>query len=631
MTGPAASAVLDARRSFLRGRRRALAASVGTVVALAVLAALFLAPNRLASLRLGDVGLAWWAAGAVVLAGLVALRRGFREPGRIGVLAGTSRLSPLVLAVVWGSPALWLGIPPLLLADGTRGLWAPAVIVGGTIVALLLLGTPWNRTGGLIATASMLARSRWPAARGCQAFLGSIETVVTGLFVWAQLAAAHEIGGMTGWPRATTVGVTLLLLGALLLPDLSRARLTALGGGFALVGLAVPLAVIALGTTTAWPFVWSAVASRARIAFGEASRWTAEGAAVRGPTATTTLRFADEQRVAFGGPGSVIVEPHEGGRLARDVEAGEEVALHPGDRLVIPGGLRLRFEAGRRVPDAPDSGPEWVEPPSRPAGWLWLIVLGVTGLLGTLGLPNGATPVGSGRLPPGRSARLAVVLVAAGVALAAGWSLYAAWLTPEVYAGGVSGAEVYALPASMPGVRASAPLLTWLAFGGLAAGAAAAALGSLRGLPAARRQVAPWRTRRLGLLLVTSAGLLACLTPVGAWTLLVATLGLAASALAPAAVLACWSERATALGAVGGAGAGLVVFLLAIVGGVASPGGLAEGWGSAVAAAPAAIAAPVHLLAAWLLRSRRTHSPRSPLPAGLEGLSVPLPAGPRRG
>jgi len=504
------------------------------------------------------------------------------------------------------------------------------VIVGGTIVALLLLGTPWSRTGGLIATASMLARSRWPAARGCQAFLGSIETVATGLFVWAQLAAAHEIGAMAGWPRATTVGVTLLLLGALLLPDLSRIRLTALGGGFALAGLAVPLAVIALGTTTAWPFVWSAVASRARIAFGEASRWTAEGAAVRGPTATATLRFADEQRVAFAGRGSVIVEPHEGGRLARDVEVGEEVALHPGDRLVIPGGLRLRFEAGRRVPDAPDSGPEWVEPPSRPADWLWLIVLGVTGLLGTLGLPTGTAPVGSGRLPPGRSARLAVVLVTAGVALAVGWSLYAAWLTPEVYAGGVSGAEVYALPASMPGARASGSLLTWLAFGGLAAGAVAAALGGLRGLPATRRQVAA-PNRRLGLVLVASACLLACLTPVGAWTLLVAALGLAASALAPAAVLACWSERATALGAVGGAGAGLVVFLLAIVGGVASPGGLAEGWGGAVAAAPAAIAAPVHLLAAWLLRSHRTPSPRSPLPPGLEGRSVPLPAGPRRG
>ena len=61
----------------------------------------------------------------------------------------------------------------------------------------------------------------------------------------------------------------------------------------------MPLVVIALGTTTAWPLVWSAVASRTRIGFGEASRWTVEGGAVLGPATTLTLTFADEQRVTF--------------------------------------------------------------------------------------------------------------------------------------------------------------------------------------------------------------------------------------------------------------------------------------------------------------------------------------------
>jgi hypothetical protein len=503
------------------------------------------------------------------------------------------------------------------------------VAVGGAIVALLLLGAPSARTGGLVATTWMLARSRWPAARGCHALLGSIETAVAALFVWAQLAAAREIGAMAGWPRAATVGLVLLLLGALFLPELPRVRLMALGGGLALAGLAVPLAVIALDTATAWPSVWSAVASRARIAFGEGSRWTREGRAVRGPAATVTIRFADQQRVAFGGRGSVIVELHEGGRLVRDVEAGEELALHPGDRLVVPGGLPLRFEAGRRVPDAPSSGPGWVDPPSRAGGWLWLVALGVTACLGTLGLPTGATPVGAGRLSPGWSARLAALLVACGVLLAVGWSLYAAWLTPEVYVGGVAGAEVYALPASLPGARTLGHLLTWLAFGGLAAGGVAAALGALRGLPVARRP-GPG-ARRLALVVVSGAGLLAWQAPVGAWALLFAALGLAASALAPVAVLACWSERATARGAAGGAGAGLAVFLLAALGGAAGPGALAGGWGGAVAAAPAAIAAPAHLLVAWLLRSRGTPSPRSPLPPGLLGLSVSPPPAPRAG
>jgi Na+(H+)/acetate symporter ActP len=113
---------------------------------------------------------------------------------------------------------------------------------------------------------------------------------------------------------------------------------------------------------------------------------------------------------------------------------------------------------------------------------------------------------------------------------------------------------------------------------------------------------------------------------VGAWSLLLATFGLAASALAPAAVLACWSERATARSAAGGTGAGLLVFLLLALGGAAGQGSLGEGWGSVAAAAPAAVAVPVHLLVAWFLRSRGMSSVRSPLPPGLERLSTTLPA-----
>ena len=174
---------------------------------------------------------------AAVVTGFVLLGRGFRDSGATGVTAGTSRLGSVALAVVWGSPALWLGLPPLLLADGTRGLWAPVVAVGGAVVALLLLGTSWSRTGGLVGTASMMAQSRWPSARACHALLVSTETVVAGLFVWAQLAAVREVGAMVGWPLATTIGVAALVVGAQLLPDLLRTRLTALGGSVALVGL----------------------------------------------------------------------------------------------------------------------------------------------------------------------------------------------------------------------------------------------------------------------------------------------------------------------------------------------------------------------------------------------------------
>ena len=631
MTGPATGPARDDRRHFLRCRRRALAASGVTLGALALLGALFLAPNRLASLRLGEVALGWWVAAGVAATGLLALSRGVRSPRPAAATAETSRLSPLAIAAVWGSPALWLGLPPLLLADGTRGLWPAAVVVSGATIALLLLSAPWVRTGSLMTTASLVARARWPAARGCQALLGSVEVVVAGLFVWAQLAAAREIGAMAGWPRATAIGVTLLVLAAVLLPDLPRARLTALGGGLALVGLAVPLTVIALGTTAAWPSVWSTVASRTRIAFGEGSSWTHQSVAVRGPAAIATLRFTDEQRVAFGDHGSVILQSREGSRVVRDVGPGAALAVHPGDRLVIPPGLRIRFEPGRRVPDAPDSGPDWVEPASRQGGWLALVALGITGLLGALGLPSGAVPMSArdaGRLSPGWEAPLAGVLVASGVTFVVAWTLYAAWLIPEVYVGGVAGAEVYALPASMPGAMTSGDLLAGLAFGGLAAGGAAAAVGGLRGLLGLREQVGVGWARCLALVVVAGAGTLTCLAPVGAWVILVGALALAASALGPAAVLGCWSERATARGAAAGATAGLAAFVLVAAGGAAGPDVLMEARGSILVAAPAVVAAPVHFLVAWLLRSRRPPSFRAPLAPGVEGPSVPLPAPP---
>ena len=223
------------------------------------------------------------------------------------------------------------------------------------------------------------------------------------------------------------------------------------------------------------------------------------------------------------------------------------------------------------------------------------------------------------------------MFVASGVALAVGWSLYAAWLTPEVYVGGITGTEVYTLAATMPGSSASGPMLTWLALGGLTMGGVAATLGGLRGLPRFRSDLRGGEPRRLAFVLIVGAGLLACLLPLDAWTLLVMALGLAASALAPAAVLACWSERATPQSAAGGAGAGFVAFLLLTVGGAGAQGALPEGWTSVVVAAPAAFAAPIHIVVAWLLRSRGAPPSRRPLPPGVEGLSVPLPTRPRTG
>ncbi len=622
MTEPAAG---TARRDFLRRRRRVLGGTSLILATLAALAALLLAPNRLASVRLGEVALAWWAMGAVALIALIAVSRGLRESDPADASGGrTSWVLPLALALVWGSPALWLGLPPLLLGDGIRGLWPAAVVIGGAVLAMLLLETRLTRADDSVARTSGVAAARWPSAGGCRALLGSIEMLVAALFVWAQLAAVRELAAMIGWPRAATIGAVVLVALGALLPDLFRARLAALAGGLALVGLAAPLVLVALHTTTGWPGVWSAVASRPRIAFIEGTAWTLEGGAVRGPGAPPTMRFVDEQRIAFAAPGTVVMEPREGTRFARDVRLGEEVSVHPGDRLIVPDGMHLRFEPGRRVPDAPDSGPAWVEPPARSTGWLGLVTLGVTGLLGVLGLPAGVIRGGAGRLAPRRAAQLAVGLVMAGAALALGWSLYAVWLTPEVYAAGVAGIEVYALPASMARLGGWGSLLAALALGGLALGGGAAALAGLQGLAATENpaSAAHW-TRRRAALLVLGLGLLACLVPAGSWALLVLALGVAASALAPAALLAGWSERATPGGVAAGAAVGLLTFLVVALAGVVSPGGPEDAWRMAITTGPATVAVPAHLLVAWLLRLRRPAAQR--LPPGFGGAAAMPP------
>jgi hypothetical protein len=589
-----------------------LRAGGSLLLPLGVLGAVLIAPNRVASLRLGDLGLAWWIGGAVALTGLWVV--GARGDAR-------ARLAGLGPVGAWCSPALWLGVPPLLLSDGTWGLWVPAALACGAIVGLLLTARPGTRRVGP-ATASALAGARWPTERVCPRALGAVEAAVAFVFVWAQLAAVREGGGLVGWPRATAAGATVVVLAALGLRDVGRARLAAAAAALALAGLAGPLLLVALSTTPSWAFVWSAVASRPRVAFRDGTAWTGEGRAVDGRSPTPVLRFSDEQRVEFAGSGTVIVVPREGGSVAREVRAGEGVTVHPGDRLVVPAGLRLRFAAGRRIPDAPNSGPEWAEPPARPAGWPWLLAVGVTGVLGGLGLPVGRSAAEAARLASGGSARLTAAAALAAIALPVGWALYAAWLTPEVYAGGVTGAEVYGLAAAA-GRAETGWLEPGVVLGALALGGVGAALAGARALRAGRPDPPAAGSRVLVLGAVAAAGLLACLVPVDAWVLLLLALGLAAAGLGPAAALAAWGERATPAGLAVGAGAGLATFALLTLATAVGGGPLDAGWASVAVTTAAALAVPVHLAVAWVLRARRVIAP-----AGAELDAPPASAAP---
>jgi hypothetical protein len=610
VTGRAASTAETAPPSLSRRGRDTLGAAAVVLAALAGLGALLLAPNRLAHIRLGGPSLAWWAGGALGVLALAMLARAPRGRRRDPARAGGA--TALGLAAVWGSPALWLGLPPLLLAEGPGGLWAAAAIAAGVGVAGLVVGD------GPSGSPASLAARRWPDSRGPAAVLVVGELGVATLFAAAQLAAAREIGTMLGWSRLAVLAVGAAVVAGALFPAGPRLRLAALGGGAALLGLGLPLAGATLATGPTWLGAWTAVASRPRLAFSEESAWTTEGRAVRGPGHRVVLAFSEAQQITFASPGRILLDSRAAADIARDVRAGERLSVHPGDRLTVAGGMRIRFQAGRRIPGGPDSGPEWAEGPAGAVPWTTVVGLGVTVVLGMLGLAPAASP---GAVSVG--VRGAAGLVLAGVALVVAWTLWAAWLRPEIYAGGVSGAEVFETVPEAAAVAVGGGALGWVVLAGLVVGAAGAVLGGSAGAPAAAtgdRRVAPLvagGVLGLGLALAVAA-------PATPWTLLLAALGLAGATRAPAALAIAWSGRATARGVAAGAGVGLVTFgglCLGTLLGVPGPGAL-----GALAAWPAALAAPAHALVVWALATRRVPGRPARLPASAGDAGRPVPA-----
>lgn len=623
MRGAPAPAVSSPRLRFLRTRRRVLGAAAAALIALAGLGALLVAPDRLASIRVGPLGLAWWAAALAGAVAVWALHRGLRAEAARAAAPRVALLAPIGQAAVWASPAALLGLPPLILADGTRGVWGPAGLAGAAVIAAVVGGIPRLRAGAEGGRPSALARRRWPAARGLHLVLEIGEAGTALLFVWAQLAAARELGQvMAGWPRLTAGALGAGLAGAALLPEARRARLGGLGAALAVAGLAVPLAAIATATAPEWPHGWGAAADRPRLTFAEGSEWTTTGRPVRGPSSPVVLRFEDDMRIGFAAPGRVTVAPVGEPAQERAVAAGEQLALRRGDRLAVTADLPVRFEAGRRVPDAPESGPDWMDPEARPGGRAALVGLLATAVLGAIGLGPGMGAVAGTRLSGGRAVQAAAALAVGAVGLAAGWSLWAAWLTPEVYAGGVTGGEVYELAAALPGLGGARRVLAIAPGAALGAGVLAAGLGALRAVPPR----GPWSARLAGVVVAGAATLLALQTAPGSWPLLLAALGLAAATLGPAVVLTAWSERATAWGLAAGAGAGLACFAALSLAGVTAASGPAGAWGAALGAWPGAVGAALHGAIALAWRSRRSRAAATLLPPGLEAVHGRAPA-----
>lgn len=527
----------------------------------------------------------------------------------------------LVLAAVGLSPPALLAVGAMVLTDGIRGLWVPLALGSGAVLVAVLLGAPWSRLpADASPNALRLLRQRWPDAGSLLGPAGLATAASALLFVWAQLATGRELARILGWPGPAVVAVAAAALALAAWRPAVGWWLAVPAAIVALVGLFGPLAVALGATDPTWPRVWREVASRPRVTFATDSAWVGEGRPVHGNGAELTLPIPEEQRVMLLGRGRVRVHLWEGGTWSRDVRADTDLTLRPGDRLVVPDGFPIRFQAGRAVPGAPASGPDWLDPPGTRPDWRTLVGLGVTLLLGPLGLAPVHAALPGTRAVGEPAVRAAAALVTLGFVAAALWGLYAAWLTPEVYLGGVAGAEVYLLPGSIAALGTGGVPLTDLALLGLAGGGVAGALAALRAVPRAlawRGDGAAWPM--LGV--VATGGVLAALTPAGPWPLLVAAFGLGASATGSAVVLACWRERLTARGVAVGTSLGLVLFVTLTLLGALLLGRLPEtSWLRWLAAWPAVVAAPASALAAWLLSAAPRPSPRSPLPPGFADL-----------
>ncbi|HEV8641276.1 MAG TPA: hypothetical protein VGV13_09285 [Methylomirabilota bacterium] len=527
----------------------------GVVVLLVLLAggALLASLPRLGSVRLAGVALLWWYA-VLVAPALGALVTGL-------VLARARRPA---------SAAAWL---------------SPALVA--SLAAHVVAGEPGAPLLALVACLAPLLARLWalpsPAGRSGAA-LTMLGTASVGLVLWASLAVVADLARVLGGARWLGLAVAAALgLGLTRASAGARVRRVALTVGVA--GLVLPLlAIAAMSGRSPWE-AWSALASRSALVFRERSAWVTEGAVLLVPT---SLVFSEPHRITALGEAVFRVVERDGDRVVvREwrLARGEGLALRPGDRLDLAAGVRVRFEPGKRVPEAPLSGVIWADPRERSLGTALATFLAalVTLAGGALVLlpprRDGDGPhVAAGLAPLGA---LAVPLVVVGAVC---WGVYGGFAGPELALGAPAVASLARLPWALPGPPWDRALVLTVLIALMALFVATTSALHDRVLTAVTVERGTGRGARVD---VVWLGLLAGATalaawPVDTWRALTLALGLAAVAIAPA--LAGAGSAARAAGALVGAA---VFAALALAG-----PGLAAG-ASVVGAYPALVAAPV--------------------------------------
>jgi hypothetical protein len=339
------------------------------------------------------------------------------------------------------------------------GAWTSPVLLAW-LAALVFQGDASAPVIVLVALlAPLVALLRTPASVPINPAHGAIAAVGVGIVLWADFALIGDLAQIAGIHRWYALAVALIVV---LLPLLSR-ELDALWPATIPVGLgacAVALVAIA-GLTGATPWgAWNAVASRPIFTFDDRSAAVTDGRPV---AKDTTLVFTEPHRVTAVAPGTYRVLERDGARLvARDwrLAIGDVLMLRPGDGLVVARGLRVRFEAGKRVPGVAPSGPVWADGTSMRRIPLALAVTGAA-----ITMVGGASVLVGGAVPATMVGALAapaalVLFVFAPVA----FGVYTMYAAPELSVGAVLLTPLAHLPSAI-GARHAAALGTLVGMG----------------------------------------------------------------------------------------------------------------------------------------------------------------------
>jgi hypothetical protein len=392
-------------------------------------------------------------------------------------------------AAAWTTPALFALVTARVASGHAEAAWLVILLVTAPLVALL----------------------RPAVVLGLDPVTRLVTLVVGALVVWANLVVFADVAATLGgarWQGAVLAAALTLLV--TMWPAADRARAAMLGAGLA----CVLVAVVAAAVTTGHPpwSAWTGVASRAAFVFPE------HGATARF-TRATTLEFTEVHRVVALGAAAVRVTEQEGtGTVVREwlVSENEAVMLRPGDRLALPAGAHVRFEAGKRVPGAPPSGAQWADAPSRRT---------VDALLAATGLAVTLLGGAAALVPRSTRASAAVLpLAVAWVAVCCG--IYTADLAPELTLADAPVAGLLRVARALPQAGAAA-LVSVIACAGLLALFIAAAQALRPRVTEAARASAPavWTA-------IFALAAVGAVWTVDAARVLLAALGLAASAWA---------------------------------------------------------------------------------------------------